>query len=488
MNRPIRRVGYAVTVLILLLVAQLTYLQVVDADNLAHDKRNVRTQLKEYNRARGNILTADGQIVAQSTPTTGDFKYRREYPQQGLFAQVAGYQSFVNLVGSTGVEESYNDVLTGQDTSLQLSNLGNVLSGKSQTNNVVLSLTETAQQTAEQALHGQRGSVVALDVQTGAVVAMYSNPTYNPNGLAVHSTQFVQNSFNFINSDAAGDPALQRAYRETYPPGSTFKVVTSKSAIETGKTGPDDRVFDFTDGFQIPGTTKTLHNFGNETCGGTLRESLIVSCNATFALLGYEMGDAFPPAMDQCGIAAAPPIDLSPSAAESVGPSVGDPLPRFALAGIGQGDVRTTPLEMALVAEGIANGGNIKEPHVVKEIQNNDGKVVQTIGSKDWTTCMQPATAAALTSMMQDVVNSGTGTGAQIDGVDVAGKTGTAETGVEGEAPHAWFIAFAPATAPRYAVSVIVEGGNTGGTDATGGAVAAPIAKAMLQNLLATNP
>jgi peptidoglycan glycosyltransferase len=154
-NRPIRRVGYAVTVLILLLVAQLTYLQVVDADNLANDPKNVRSALKEYNRARGRILTADGQIVADSAPTTGDFKYVRFYPQGDLFAHVAGYQSFVNLVGSTGVEESYNRVLTGQDTSLQLSNIGDVLSGKAQTNDVVLSLTKSAQQTAKDALGGQ---------------------------------------------------------------------------------------------------------------------------------------------------------------------------------------------------------------------------------------------------------------------------------------------------------------------------------------------
>ena len=486
MNRPIRRVAYAVTILILALVAQLTYLQVVDADNLAHDPRNVRDQLKAYNRDRGKILTADGQVVAQSIPTTGDFKYRRDYPQRELFAHVAGYQSFVNLVGSTGVEESYDKVLTGQDTSLQLSNLGNALSGKSQTNNVVLSLTETAQQTAQAALQGRRGSVVALDVQTGAVLAMYSNPTFNPNGLAVHNTQFVQNVFNNINS--GDNAALQRAYRDRYPPGSTFKVVTSKSALETGKTGPDDRSFDFTDGYDIPGTTTRLRNFGGEVCGGTLRESLIKSCNSTFALLGWEMGDQFPPAMDQCGIDNAPPIDLSPSAVESVGPRVGDPRPRFALAGIGQGDVRTSPLEMALIAEGIANGGVIKEPHVVKEVQNSDGKVVRTIQPKDWMTCMQPATAAVLTSMMQNVVEQGTGIAAQIEGVAVAGKTGTAETGIPGEAPHAWFIAFAPANAPRYAVSVIVEGGNTGGTDATGGAVAAPIAHDMLQNLLASTP
>jgi peptidoglycan glycosyltransferase len=490
-NRPIRRVGYAVTVLILLLVGQLTYLQVVDANNLANDPKNVRKQLKDFNRARGKILTADGQIVAESRPTTGDFKYQRVYPQVSLFAHVAGYQSFVNLVGSTGVEASYNKVLTGQDTSLQLENLGNALSGKADTNDVVLSLTQSAQQAAVDALGGQRGSVVALDVQTGAVVAMYSNPTFNPNGLSVHNTQVVQDTFNQINSDANGKPALQRAYRDRYSPGSTFKVVTSKSAIEAGLTGPDDRVFDFEDGFQIPGTSTILRNFGGpgSPCGGTLRESLIGSCNATFARLGYELGDRFPPAMQECGIESAPPIDLAPKAEESVGPLVGADQARFALAGIGQGDVFTTPLQMALIAESIANNGVIREPHVVQEIRNSDGQTVRTIEAKDWTTCMQPTTAAALTSMMVDVVNEGTGTEASLadDGIQVAGKTGTAQTGIEGESPHAWFIAFAPANAPRYAIAVIVEHGGDFGSEATGGEVAAPIAKRVLQNLLATN-
>jgi penicillin-binding protein A len=483
-NRPIRRVGYAVTVLILLLVAQLTYLQVVDAHNLANDPKNVRKQLKEYNRARGKILTADGQVLAESTPTTGDFKYLRQYPQTNLFAHVVGYQSFVNLVGSSGVEESYDKELTGQDTSLQLQNIGNALSGKADTNDVVLSLTESAQKAAADALGGQRGSVVALDVHTGAVLAMYSNPTFNPNGLSVHDTQFVQNTFNQINS---GDkPALQRAYRDRYPPGSTFKVVTTKSALETGTASPDSE-FDFTDGFEIPGTQTKLRNFGGEVCGGTLEDSLVESCNATFAQLGYQMGDAFAPAMDQCGIDSVPPIDLSPSAVDSVGPRVGADKARFALAGIGQGDVFTSPLQMALIAEGIADNGVIKEPHVVKEVRNSSGKVVRTIDAKDWTTCMQPATAAALKNMMVQVVQRGTGTAAQIDGIDVAGKTGTAET-TDGEHPHAWFIAFAPASAPRYAVAVIVEHAGDTNSETTGGAVAAPMAKAVLQNLLATNP
>ena len=295
MNRPIRRVGYAVTVLILLLVAQLTYLQVVDADNLAHNPKNVRGQLKEYNRARGEILTADGQIVAQSLPTTGDFKYVRFYPQGGLYAHSAGYQSFVNLVGTTGVEESYDKVLTGRDTSLQLNDIGGLLTGKAATNNVVLSMTQSAQLAAQDALRNQRGSVVALDVTNGSVLAMYSNPTFNPNGLSVHDSPTVQTTFNQINS--GDDAAKQRVYRERYSPGSTYKVVTSKSAIEAGIATPDSPVFPDQDGFQIPGTSTNLGNFGGTPCGGTLTESLINSCNATFAQLGYELGSGFTPAM-----------------------------------------------------------------------------------------------------------------------------------------------------------------------------------------------
>ncbi len=487
MNRPIRRVGYAITILILVLVGQLTYLQVVDASKLANDKRNVRGALKEYNRARGEIVTADGTIVAQSIPTAGDFKFLRTYPQRDLYAHTVGYQSFVDLVGTTGVEASYNDVLTGQDTSLQLNDIGGLLNGKSATNNVILSLTQGAQTAARDALNNQRGSVVAMNLTNGEVLAMYSNPTFNPNGLSVHNTQFVQNVFNSINS---GDkPALQRAYRDRYSPGSTFKVVTSKSAIEAGLATPDDPVFPSLDGFPIPGTETTLFNFGGEgnPCGGTLRQSLVNSCNATFATLGYELDDQFPPAMEQCGINSTPPIDLSPTAVASVGPQVGADRPRFALAGIGQGDVFTSPLQMALIASGIGNGGKIMEPHVVKEIQNSDGKTVRTIDPKEWKTCMSPTTAQSLTSMMLDVVNQGTGTAAQIDGVAVAGKTGTAQT-TEGENPHAWFIAFAPANAPKYAVAVIIEHGGDFGSEATGGAVAAPIAKQVLQNLLAENP
>ncbi|MFI5053121.1 MAG: peptidoglycan D,D-transpeptidase FtsI family protein [Acidimicrobiia bacterium] len=485
MNRPIRRVGYAMTVLILILVAQLTYLQVVDANKLANDPRNSRRAESEYNRARGSIQTADGTLVATSLPTKGDFKYLRVYPQGELFAQVSGYQSFVDLVGKSGVESSYNQVLTGRDTSLQLKNIGDLLTGKAATNNVVLSLTDAAQRAAQDALGSQKGSVVALDVKTGAVLAMYSNPTYDPNGLAVHDSQVVQTNYNAITSPLNDEPAKARAYTLRYPPGSTFKVVTTKSALETGLVTPDNPVFPDSDGFDIPGTEAKLRNFGGKTCGGNVLESFVNSCNATFAALGYQLNDQFPPQMEMCGLNRQPPIDLDPAAVPSVGPQVGADRPRFALAGIGQGDVFTSPLQMALIAAGIANGGVIMQPHVVQEITNADGATVRTIDSKPWTTCMTPQTAAALTGMMVDVVQRGTGTAAQIDGVTVAGKTGTAQT-ADGESPHAWFIAFAPAEAPRYAVAVIVEHGGDYGSEATGGAVAAPIAKHVLQALLAT--
>ncbi len=484
MNRAIRRVGYALTVVILVLVGQLTYLQVVDASHLANDPNNIRKYLRDVNRARGEILTADDQIVAQSLNTGGELKYQRVYPQGDLFAQISGYQSFV--FGNTGVEASYNSVLTGRDTQF---NFGQIVSGKENTGNVVLAQTQNAQQTARDALAGQKGSVVALDIQTGAVVAMYSNPTFDPNPLAGHDTNKVNVAGFLLNSDTA-KPALARSYRERFPPGSTFKVVTTAGALDLGIATPD-RQFQAASEFPLEGTSTAIHNFGGETCGGgSLTQSFIQSCNVTFARLGSEMGQNFAPVMNHCGVGSgvvpiSPPLDLDPGAAGSVGPAADAPNARFALAGIGQGDVAVTPLEMALVAAGVANGGVIMEPHVAREITNADGKVIKNIEPKQWTTCMTKPTADALTAMMVENVEHGTATAAQIANVAVAGKTGTAQTGIEGQAPHAWFVAFAPADHPRFAVSVIVESGNELGNDVTGGAVAAPIAKQMLETLLA---
>ena len=299
MNRAIRRVGYALTVVILVLVGQLTYLQVVDASHLANDPNNIRKYLRDVNRARGEILTADDQIVAQSVPTGGELKYQRVYPQGDLFSDISGYQSFV--VGNTGVEASYNRVLTGQDRQFRLDNIGQLLSGKENTGNVILGQSVAAQQTARDALEGQRGSVVALDIQTGQVLAMYSNPSFDPNPLAGHDTNKVNVAYFLLNADPT-KPALARAYRERYPPGSTFKVVTTAGALDTGTATPDSQ-FQSASEFPLAGTTTAIHNFGGETCGGgSLTQSFIESCNVTFARLGADMGDNFVPVMNSCGV------------------------------------------------------------------------------------------------------------------------------------------------------------------------------------------
>lgn len=490
MNRAIKRVGIAVSVLILVLIGQLTYLQVVDANNLAHDPRNVRNTLTTFNRPRGNIVTSDGQIVAESVPVTGtsDFKYQRQYPSGPLYAEISGYQSF--QFGNTGVEDTYDKALTGRDTSIQLNNLGALIGGKTDTGNVVLSVSSQAQQVARDALGFQQGCVVAVAVKTGAIAALYCNPTFDPNTLATHDAQAAQTAFDALTNDP-NKPNLARAYQELYPPGSSFKTVTSAAALDDTRLNPPitptSPSFPVRTSLPLPQTNgQSLSNFGGEACGGDLTESLVDSCNTTFGQIGLDLGNDLVPAMNNCGVGVGPPpVDL-PSAVGSTGPAAGtfqDNMPGFAKAAIGQQDVAVTPIEMALVAAGIANGGVIMQPHVVQEVQNTDGSTAKTIDPAPWKTCITPQNARALTDMMVQVVEHGTGTAAQIPGVTVAGKTGTAQT-TPGTAPHAWFVAFAPAENPQYAVSVLVEHGGNLGNDATGGQVAAPIAAQMLRTLL----
>jgi penicillin-binding protein A len=482
-NRAIGRVGVAIIVLLLLLVAQLTYLQIVDADNLAKDPRNVRGALRDANRPRGDIVTADGVVVARSTRVDDgtEFKYQRSYPEGPLYAQVVGYQSFV--LGNIGVERNYNDQLAGHDSLLELKNVSSL--GEQNTGTVVLSIRDNVQKAAALALKGQRGSVVAINPRTGEVLALYSNPSYDPNPLTGHDTKAV-NAFHKELVANPDKPDLARAFRERYPPGSTFKTVTASVALEEGVATPD-RAFPVLRELDLPQTDNTLKNFGGRSCGGTLAESFKSSCNTTFGQLGLDLADSFVPGMEQFGIGEAPPIDVSPGAVPSIGPQANtfqDSQPLFAFAGIGQGDVTTTPLQMALVAAGLANDGVIMEPHVVKEILDAKGDSVRRIDDREWKTAVSPATADAVTAMMVTVVQGqgGTGTSARIAGVTVAGKTGTAQA--PNNKVHAWFVAFAPAENPTIAVAVIVEGGGNAGNEATGGAVAAPIAAAVIRAAL----
>lgn len=481
MNRSLRRVGGAVVVLILICVAQLTYLQIINAGHLANDPRNTRAALRDINRPRGPILSADGVVLARSVPSKDntEFKYQREYPEGGLFAQVVGYQSFV--FGNTGVESTYNDALVGREADLQLDNLSDLVSGSNGTGTVVLSLRADVQREAAAALGLQRGSVVVLDLTTGEVVAMYSTPTYDPNPLAGHNSLEVQKAYKALNDDP-NKPNLSRAFRELYAPGSTFKSVTAAVAIDESIATPAEPVYPTLSQLDLPQTDSVLRNFGGKECGGNLAESLRQSCNTTFGQIGLDLGNKFVGGMRKFGIGVIPPFDVAPGAIASIGPPAGSfdlNQPLFAFAGIGQGDVATTPLQMALAAAGIGNGGVIMKPHVGAEIKNSKGKVVRRIANEPWRTATSATTAQAVNTMMTDVVEQGTGTAAKITGVRVAGKTGTAQA--DGGPPHAWFIAFAPADAPRYAVSVIVERGGSLGSEATGGRVAAPIAARVLK-------
>lgn len=482
MNRAIRRVGIVVVLLFVALSGQLTYLQLVRAAPLNKDPNNVRVVTADFVRPRGDIVSSDGAVLARSLPTTDDLKYQREYPLGSLFSQIVGYQSVT--IGNTGVERTYNSELLGRDVRLQTHSLSDLLNKHNNTGTVVLSVSRAAQQAAKDALRNRRGSVVVLDVKTGGIVAMYSNPTFDASPLASHNTTDVQKYFDILEALPI-HPDLPRAYRERYPAGSTYKVVTAAVGLDAGIVTPDTPFPQLRE-LPLPQSTTPLKNFGHERCGGTLANSFTVSCNTTFAAVGLTLADRLATGATRFGInEPAPPIDLSPGAASSVGPQAGtfaNNKPFFAYAGIGQGDVAVTPLEMALVAESVADNGVMMVPHVMDEIRASDGTVVRRYQPKPWRTAMTPPTAAILNQFMRDVVAHGTGTSGQIPGITVAGKTGTAEA--PPGAPHAWFIAFAPADAPRYAIAVIVEHAGDEGSERTGGRVAAPVAAQVLTSLL----
>lgn len=481
MNPAIRRVGIGILVLFVALIGQLTYLQVSRAERLANDPGNVRIWLRDLSRPRGTIQTADGAIVARSVPSDDQFERQRVYPEGPLFAHVGGYQSIV--FGNTGLEATYNDELIGRDIEIGVRNLTDVITGGDIEGDVVLGMSRVAQETARDALGDQQGSVVVLDVRTGGIVALYSNPTYDPNPLAAHDAETVQDVQTLLLADPA-KPTLPRAWRERYPAGSTFKIVTTALALDAGLTSPD-QVYPRLTALDLPQTNRDLLNFGGKECGGTLAESFRVSCNTTFAQIGLELGELLADGMERFGIGDSPPSDLNPRIAPGSGPEPGSfelDQPSFAQAAIGQGDVAVTPVQMAMIAAAVANDGVMMQPRAGAEVRDPDGVVVRRIESKPWREAMTPATAEAIRTMMVDVVENGTGGGARIPGVQVAGKTGTAQA--PGGPPHAWFVGFAPADTPVYAIAVLVERGGNLRDEATGGRVAAPIAAQVLGRLL----
>jgi len=483
MNAQIRKLGIVLMVLFSALFVQLNYLQVIKANDLNNHPANSRAVVRDFSRPRGVIQTSDGAVIAQSVPSGNAFKLQRQYPLGPMFAHLTGYFSFT--YGSEGVEKEYNDALTGK-ISQNSFNPRDLLVDRDKTGNVTLTVSRRLQEIATQQLGDRKGSVVALDPRSGAILALADYPTYDPNTLASHNQQAVREAWAGLNTDP-DKPLLPRTYRERYPPGSSFKVVTAATALATGTASPTQPSYPTLRELPLPNAGgQTLANFGGGTCGGPLPEALRVSCNTAFAQLGLDLGaQKLSAGTEAFGFNKVPPIDL-PYAASSYFPPASDfsrDQPGLAKSAIGQQDVSATPMQMALVAAGIANNGVIMTPHVLGEVRNAEGEVLERYEPKPWLTAVPPNVAQQTRDMMVGVVAAGSGTRAQIPGVAVAGKTGTAQTGLNKS--HVWFIAFAPAEAPQVAVAVMLED-QPSTTEATGGALAAPIAQAVMRAALAS--
>jgi peptidoglycan glycosyltransferase len=476
-NKPIRRVAITCLLLFAILLVNDNIVQFADAKTLRDKPGNTRLLFQQYDRKRGDIVTSTGITIASSVPTNDALKYLRTYPSGPLFAPVTGFYSII--YGGSQIESSENSILAGTDDRLfGVQQLSNLITGRTpEGGSVVLTIDPVLQQVAYTALAGRKGAVVALDPSTGAILALVSSPSYDPNTLSSHNQTAINAYWSKLIADTA-NPMLDRALNQTYPPGSTFKLITAAAALSTGSYTPTT-VIPAPATLPLPQSTSVLHNFQGESCGGqaTLIQALTISCNTAFGGLGLALGqDALRTQADAFGFDSTYSVPMK--SAGSVFPvDLSDA--NTIQSAIGQFDVRATPLQMAMVAAAIANGGVEMKPYLVDQLVGPDLRIVDQTKPAQLHRAVSPQVAAELTQMMESVVQHGTGTSAQIPGVAVAGKTGTAQNAT-GAAPHAWFVAFAPAVQPTIAIAVLVENGG-GNSDATGGAIAAPIAKAVIQ-------
>ena len=482
MNAPIRRLAVLVGLLFASLLISTTLIQYVFAGQLNARPDNRRTLLSVYNRDRGPILVGTKE-VATSVRTEGEFTYLRRYPEKSAYAHVTGYFSFFGAAG--GLELAENSLLAGSSDKLFYRRASDLITGrKPQGATLKLTLNPAAQQAAIAALGTQRGAAVALDPRTGAILAMVSNPTYDPNVLSSHDLTKVDAAYKRLNADSTR-PLVNRAIGgNLYPPGSTFKLITAAAALSSGSYAPDSAL-PGPARMELPQTTVGLSNATGRPCGSTpqvtMAFALQQSCNTPFAYLGMKVG------ADAVGAQAAKfgfgdtlsiPMRVTPSRFPA---DLNQP--QLAQSSIGGYDVRVTPLQMALVAGAIGNGGIVMRPYLVESVLGSDLSTIEEASPERLSQAISAQVAAQLTGMMRGAVENGTGRNATIPGIAVAGKTGTARH-AEGKAPHAWFVGFAPANNPTIAVAVVVEDGGDAGREAAGGTVAAPIARDIIEAVL----
>ncbi len=484
MNGPLRRVSTVVALLFAALFVSTTLIQVVFAPSINARPDNRRTLLDNYSRQRGTILVG-GQAVAVSQPTPNEeIKFLRTYPQAGLYSHVTGYFSYTYGAGG-GLESSANDLLSGSSGELFYTRVTDLLTGRSPVGATVqLTINAKAQQAADQALGNQRGAVVALNPKTGEILALVSHPQYDPSLLSAHDQNSVVKAWQSLSTDPTQPLADRALAGNLYPPGSVFKIVTAAAALESGKV-TDQSQIPAPAVLTLPQTSVGLPNYDKQPCGPndqtTLLHALEISCNTAMGYLGMQVGAqglADQAAKFGYGTTLRVPTRVEPSRFPA---DINQA--QTAQSAIGQFDVRVTPMQVALTSAAIANGGVVMRPYLVQQVLSADLQTIDRATPERLGVAVSPATASTLTSMLTSVVDNGTGQPARISGVQVAGKTGTAEQG-NGKPPHAWFTSFAPANDPKVAVAVVVEDGGNAGNEAAGGRLAGPIAKAVMEAVL----
>ena len=499
-SKQIRNLGVFLVVIYVALFLQVNRITVFEAEELQENPGNNREIRRDFDSPRGSVTTADGVLLAQSQETDGSGRFERQrvFPQGDLYGHITGYYGF--SIGAAGLEDAYNDELAGRTIDFDLQDIGDFFVDRERVGNLTLSIRDDVQQAARQALGDREGSVVALDPRSGAVLALWSFPSYDPNPLSSHDLGAAAEANTALNANEE-NPKLSRAYQQIFFPGSTFKVVTAAAGVERAGVTPQDPDYPPATSYRATEGGRELRNFDGNTCGGTLFVILQQSCNSAFAQMGVEQvgGDGMIEAAEAFGFNDEVPFDL-PDPASSVFPrSIENPdtgeettldQNRGVLAqlSIGQNGVSATPLQMALVAAGVANDGVIMSPYVVQEIRDDQDEVVDETEPDEWRTAMSRATSATLREAMVSVVDEGSAERLDDElppSYVVGGKTGTAQLGTDPPRSHTWIIGFAgpPNQPAEVAVAVIVEG-QEGASESTGGTVAAPIAGSVLSAAL----
>ena len=488
MNRPIRNIAVACLVLFLALILNANYVQFVQADELNSKNGNKRVINEEFSRDRGAILV-DGKPVAESVKSKDEYEYQRRYPEKGLYAPLTGYFSYI--FGRDSIESSQNSVLSGSDDRLFVNRVVDLVSNKQpKGGSVELTIDPLAQKAAAEGLErlgdDTKGAVAAIDPRTGAVLAMVSQPSYDPNLLASHDFAAVQKSWTQLTGDA-DRPMDNRATQQILPPGSTFKLVTAAAALENGVVNEiDDKVKAGTT-LKFPGYGYTLPNENGGNCGGneiTFERALNVSCNVAFGGIALEIGqEKLAAQAAKFGFGTDPISGIAANASRFTTPDVTLEPPQLGQSGIGQYDVAATPLQMAMVAAGIANDGKVMKPYVVDTVRAPNLRVLDKTEPEQLSEAVSETTAAKLREMMISTVQVGTATSAQIPNVEVGAKTGTAQSTPD-RPPYAWFVSYAKDGDNEVAVAVLVESSDTIRDEIAGGRLAGPIAQSVMKAVL----